>query len=168
MSNVKTHDRVCKAKGIDKDTCHETNMYMDKPARHHPGCKHRNYRHHKDDCETIKKDIDYLTNDKKLAEDARKSCNAHIDLDNLIAKETNSCGCPNSSLNSEIKLKESERISELLRSHRKDFLKDAVGCDLIEHKVLSMTNDKDLAREAKDRCTLYKNLIKNLAEYHHH
>jgi len=63
---------------------------MDKPASEFPGCQHRNFRHSKDDCDFVEREILDKSGNINKAREAKKICMLHRVVDRKADK---GCGC---------------------------------------------------------------------------
>jgi len=90
MPNNREHNKICENQGYDKKLCEQINKWMDEPAAEFPGCQHRNFRHGKNDCDSIYEDVFKKTNDVNKAEQAKEICLLHRIIDKKLDK---GCGC---------------------------------------------------------------------------
>jgi len=85
MRRRRDHNAYCEAFGVSPNVCNETNKWMDAPAKHGGGCKHREKRHSNSDC------LKWSLNSDNILEGIERffrACQIHRKAD----RKTDKCG----------------------------------------------------------------------------
>jgi hypothetical protein len=90
MPNNREHNKICEQQRYDRNLCKRINKWMDKPASEFPGCQHRNFRHSKDDCDFVGREILDKSGNINKAREAKQICMLHRVVDRRADK---GCGC---------------------------------------------------------------------------